>query len=224
MNLINSGIKDITWTGGEALLLDGLDQLLKIASDNKVKNKLITNGKLLTNKRIDDIYKYLDSITLSLDSICAETNLSLGRGRQHFIEIKRILDYLNKYDVKININTVVSKENLNDIRDIIIFLNNYKIYNWRLFKFMPLREKAVINQKKFDITLYEYEMIMKEVVLNSKCKNIYSRMKDDMIHKYILILANGDIVVSQEDLDIKIGNALNYNDLLNLEQNIEKIF
>lgn len=82
-----------------------------------IKNKIITNGKLLTKERIDKIYKYLDSITLSIDSIDNEINESLGRGKNHFQEVKNILDYIKfkNYDVKIRINSVICKYNITDI-------------------------------------------------------------------------------------------------------------
>ncbi len=209
-NLISSGINNITWTGGEALLLDRIDDLLKYSYEKGMKNKLITNGKLLTPDRIDKIYKYLDSITLSIDSIDDDINDLLGRGRTHFQEIKKILDYikLKKYDVKIRINSVVCKTNLNSIDKSISFLNNYDIYSWRVFKFMPLREKAVINKEMFDISMKEYHDIVKNLKEKSNIKNIDTRVEEDMESKYILILANGDIVITNNSRDEKVGNAL----------------
>ena len=128
-------------------MLNGVDELLKISHEKGIKNKIITNGKLLTKERIDKIYKYLDSITLSIDSIDDDINYSLGRGKNHFGEIKEILDYIKEknYDVKMRINSVVCKNNVNNFEDLTNFLNNYNIYSWRIFKFMPLREKAVIK-------------------------------------------------------------------------------
>ena len=148
-NLDDSDVNNITWTGGEALLLDGIDELLKKSYEKGIKNKIITNGKLLTKERIDKIYKYLDSITLSIDSIDDDTNYSLGRGKNHFQEIKDILDYikLKNYDIRIRINSVVCKNNLGKFDDLITFLNGYNIYSWRIFKFMPLRETAIKNKE-----------------------------------------------------------------------------
>ena len=217
-NLENSGIASITWTGGEALLLNGIDDLLKISYEKGIKNKIITNGKLLTRERIDKIYKYLDSITLSIDSINNDINDSLGRGRNHFEEIKKILDYIKekKYDVKIRINSVVCKNNIDDFKDLTNFLNNYDIYSWRIFKFMPLREKAVINKESFDVSLNNYNEVVKYIKLNSKIENIDTRIEEDMEKKYVLILANGDIVITNKGKDEKVGNALidSLNDLI----------
>lgn len=209
-NLIDSGIKRITWTGGEALLVDKIDKLLKLSFKNGIKNKIITNGKILTNDIIDKIYPYLDSITLSIDSIDKETNYILGRGVNHYSEIKRILDYIKikQYNVKIGINTVVCRSNLHNIEQLIGFLNSYNIYSWRIFKFMPLRETAVLNKEKFDISMDEYNSIIKNIKLNSNIGIIDTRIQTDMEQKYILILANGDIVMTNKGYDYKVGNAL----------------
>ena len=209
-NLENSGVTSITWTGGEALLLNGIDELLKISHEKGIKNKIITNGKLLTKERIDKIYKYLDSITLSIDSIDDDINYSLGRGKNHFEEIKEILDYIKEknYDVKMRINSVVCKNNVNNFEDLTNFLNNYNIYSWRIFKFMPLREKAVINKESFDIPLSIYDKVVSYIKTNSNIENIDTRIEEDMEKKYVLILANGDIVMTNKGKDEKIGNAL----------------
>ena len=209
-NLENSGVTSITWTGGEALLLNGIDELLKISHEKGIKNKIITNGKLLTKERIDKIYKYLDSITLSIDSIDDDINYSLGRGKNHFGEIKEILDYIKEknYDVKMRINSVVCKNNVNNFEDLTNFLNNYNIYSWRIFKFMPLREKAVINKESFDISLSIYDKVVSYIKTNSNIENIDTRIEEDMEKKYVLILANGDIVITNKGKDEKVGNAL----------------
>ena len=209
-NLETSGITSITWTGGEALLLNRIDDLLKISHDKGIKNKIITNGKLLTKERIDKIYKYLDSITLSIDSVNDEVNENLGRGRNHFSEVKEILDYIQekKYDVKIRINSVVCKTNIYAFTDLVDFLNNYNIYSWRIFKFMSLREKAKINKESFDISLNDYNNVVDYIKANSNVKNIDTRIDEDMEKKYVLILANGDIVITNNGTDEKVGNAL----------------
>ncbi len=209
-NLEESGINSITWTGGEALLLTGIDDLLECSYNKGIKNKIITNGKLLTKERIDKIYKYLDSITLSIDSVDDDINDSLGRGKCHFQEIKEILDYIKekKYDIKIRINSVVCKNNSSNFNELVDFLNNYNIYSWRIFKFMPLREKAIINKETFDISMNEYSKVVDMIKQQSKIKNIDTRIEEDMEKKYVLILANGDIVITNNGKDEKVGNAL----------------
>lgn len=191
-------------------MLDGIDDLLKLSYEKGIKNKLITNGKLLTKERIDKIYRYLDSITLSIDSIDENINEQLGRGKNHFSEIETILDYikLRKYNIKIRINSVACKLNLDSVNNLIPYLNNYNIFSWRIFKFMPLREKAITNKDYFDIDMDEYNSVIKKIKENSNIPNIDTRIQSDMESKYILILADGSIVVTDKGVDKKVGNAL----------------
>ena len=208
--IIDQNVTDITWTGGEALLLDYVDDLLRISSSNKVRNKLITNGQLLTNERIDRIGKYLDSITLSLDTTDDNINERLGRGYNHYKRVKEILDYLqSKYpNIKIRINSVICNYTKN-VDELIKFLNDYNIYSWRIFKFMPLRELAEKNKNEFSISKEEYDNIVKRIKQASNIKNIDTRIESDMEKKYILILADGSIIVTENGTDKKLGNALN---------------
>lgn len=210
-NLVESGVNSITWTGGEALLLKEIDKLIKFSHEYGIKNKIITNGKLLNKERIDKIYRYLDSITLSIDSVDDNTNEELGRGRNHYQEIKDILDYIKikNYDIKIRINSVVCKNNLNKFNGLIDFLENYNIYSWRIFKFMPLRETAVKNKDEFNVSMKDYNDVIKLIKERSSIKKIDTRIETDMEKKYVLILANGDIVVTENGIDKKLGNALN---------------
>ena len=73
---------------------------------------------------------------------------------------------------------------------------------------MPLREKAKANKEKFNINMDEYLNVVLKIKENSKIKNIDTRIEDDMEKKYILILANGDIVITNNGMDEKVGNAL----------------
>lgn len=212
MNLINDNITDITWTGGEALLYPGLIELIKIAHENGIKNKLITNGVLLVkNEKTREIFEYLDSITLSLDSVNNNINCELGRGENHYSNIKQILDFLNDKNIDITINTVANKKNINNIDELGKFLKNYNINAWRIFKFMPLRETAVTNKVDFEISEEQFEMSKDLFKKFNNIPNIEFRTNKDMENKYVLLVANGDIIQTENGKDVRRGNALYKN-------------
>ena len=60
----------------------------------------------------------------------------------------------------------------------------------------------------FHISMKEYHDIVKNLKEKSNIKNIDTRVEEDMESKYILILANGDIVITNNSRDEKVGNAL----------------
>lgn len=208
-NLIEDGVTDITWTGGEALIYENIEKLIKIAHQNGIRNKLITNGKILANSNME-IINYLDSLTLSLDSTNNEINKELGRGKEHFKNVKDILDYIkeNNSDIKLRINTVANKLNIDNMSEFILFLNEYNIYAWRIFRFMPLRETAVKNKNKFEISNDQFQSIKEKCNKECNITNIEYREEDDMESKYVLLVANGDIVITENGKDVIKGNAL----------------
>ena len=211
-NLIKDGVNNITWTGGEALLYPNLKELLKISQENGIKNKLITNGMVLAqNENMREILGYLDSLTLSLDTINDDTNEELGRGRNHFEEVKTILDYVKGKSLKVNINTVVSKKNINEMEQLGEFLNNYNISKWKFFKFMPLRETAERNKDEFAITDAEFEQTKNVFRHFGNIGETDFRQEKDMEDKYTLLIANGDIIKTEHGVDVKKGNALYQN-------------
>lgn len=208
-NLIEDGVTDITWTGGEALIYENIEKLIKIAHQNGIRNKLITNGKILANSNME-IINYLDSLTLSLDSTNNEINKELGRGKEHFKNVKDILDYIkeNNSDIKLRINTVANKLNIDNMSEFILFLNEYNIYAWRIFRFMPLRETAVKNKNEFEISNDQFQSIKEKCNKECNITNIEYREEDDMESKYVLLVANGDIVITENGKDVIKGNAL----------------
>ena len=211
-NFIRDGITDITWTGGEALLYPHIVDLVREAKENGIRNKLITNGMILAeNEETREIFNYLDSITLSIDSTNDKINGDLGRGTEHFNHVHTILEYLRNKNVKVNINTVVSRKNLDNLEELGNFLNNYNINLWRVFQFMPLRETAEKNREIFEIS--DQEFTNKKGVFKKfpNINNVDYRQEKDMEDKYVLLVANGDIIITENGKDVKKGNALYQN-------------
>ena len=206
-NIMTSGIKNVTFTGGEALLMPYLSELILFCSENDIKSKLITNGILFTDKFFNQIKNSLNYLNLSLDSISKATNLLLGRGGEHFENVKKCLSLVAGSQINLSINSVATKLNKDDLFGLAKFLSNKNISEWRIFKFMPLREKAKVNEKEFEISQEEYEKLINDLLSISNL-NIVTRQVEDFEKQYLLILANGDIVVTKDGQDIVLGNAL----------------
>ena len=218
--LAKLSVDKISWTGGEALLYPNLIELIKISKSYGIINNLLTNGKLLSKEKMIELEPYLDYITLSYDSNNKYTYKIMGRGEQHGKNVIQVLDFIkeNNINIKIKINTLVSKINKDEVIDVGKMLEKYNIERWRLFKFMPLRNCAICNSTNFEISDEEFSQVVSDVKsLYGQHIQISERNEDKIQSDYLLINSVGDFIITENMKDKKIYNIEeeNYNILKN---------
>ncbi len=109
--LIDHGLRKITFTGGEPLLREDLPEFIKFVKKHNVFCNIITNGLLLP-KRIEEI-KDVDVIVFSLDGPPEVHNPHRAPGLHD--KIINAMDICKEYNMKIFTNTVITKKNYNKL-------------------------------------------------------------------------------------------------------------
>lgn len=109
--LSEMGARIINLIGGEPLLRDDIDKLIKRVKDNGMICTVSSNVALLPEK-IDKV-KNVDNIDTSLDGV--KENNDKNRGDGTFKKTYRGIQCAIDNGIKINVNMVLTKHNLNDI-------------------------------------------------------------------------------------------------------------
>jgi len=215
--LKTAGVKTLNITGGEPLVREDTDVLIKKARDYGFNISLLTNGSLLLDK-YDKIVPYVDKVFLSLDSNDISIN-SKNRSRVGFSKILKLIERIAvEFPQKLTVRSVVTKNNMKNVEEFHNFLRErYNIKN--LIKNLALPNKI--------------EDIGKMVTLNwQKGKNpeeievIYNYVFCGAGRSTIAISPNGDIYPCQLLMynELKIGNVLNPNWLESLKSANLNIF
>ena len=219
-NISQIKIDKITFSGGEPLLYEDLFKLADyIKSKNpEIKLSLTTNGQMITDELFDRIINTFDWISFSIDSSNINVNDEIGRGKNH---LEKIIDLLDKFNnkIKLKINTVANKYNINDLENIYNIISKYQINRWKIFRFYPLR-KGKENENLFYLNESESQLVEEYVLRkqreNSKIKIHYNNLSE-FTTSYFNIYPDGSVENSKDE---NIGNLLcdDISTILNIKQ------
>ena len=144
----------ILFTGGEPLLEKKIFSLIDAANNNDYYTVLVTNGWLLNNENIINLFKTkLNLIMMSLDGSCPEIHDNLrgmpGSFNKIILACKKIVKYnrKSKHKIKIGITTVINAYNLIDVLNIIDLVEKTEYINhiWLQVVVAPLADKSIMN-------------------------------------------------------------------------------
>ena len=208
--LVEAGLKKISWSGGEPMLWKGIIDLIEYTKSKGIITMLITNGELLTKRRLDRLEKCLDWLNLPLEGSNAKMNELMTRKKGHFDRVIKLLERVKKKKIKLKINTVASRLNKDDIENIIPIIKDYRIKRWKLFQFYPVRWIGKRNMQLFALKESDFLRI-KEVILpmidKDKCMVVFET-NSDMDRSYFAIAPDAEVYVSHNYRDYFIGNLL----------------
>lgn len=147
----------------------------------------------------------IEKIGIPVDGYTTEQINTFRRGIT-LDETLEILSELDKYNLNICINTVVNKNNINDLKEIYKLINNYKnIVQWQLFQYSPIGDLGFKNRTSFEINQMDFLKEIKKLLNNNDSKiNIEGKSNSYRKLNYILVNSNGDVWIPNYNLSKSI--------------------
>lgn len=148
------GVENVVFSGGEPLLTKDILKIVKYAKEEcKFPNLiLITNGTIFNKKLLSELPKYIDVVSVSLDTYSSESEPFL-RDAGIFDKIMRSISWLIETGNKVNILPTIHHLNANDLEKYVELSNKLGVsisfsllsacYEGELLKYLPNKDDLI---------------------------------------------------------------------------------
>lgn len=150
-------INKILLTGGEPLFHKDICEIIEHITNLGIKADLVTNGTLLTEKKIKELERAgLKRIRISIDELGESSSLrSTENPNKLWITAKEIVE---KSNIEVCIHTVCSPSNVKELFEVYQKVLEVGAARWRVFD-LGYQGGAVGEREKFDFTSYYFDLI-----------------------------------------------------------------
>jgi len=189
--LSDMGTEKITLEGGEPFLYDKLEDLLKKFKEIGMTTSVISNGSLITERKLERLSEHIDWLTLSIDSTKEIVEKELGRGDgNHVSQVINLSRKVEELDVKLKLNTVVTKLNLDDdLTDLFLELNPERV---KMFQVLPIKNVNDSKVQNLEISEKEFrDFVNRHSEIEESGIKLIGELNQDMICSYLMLLPDG---------------------------------
>jgi MoaA/NifB/PqqE/SkfB family radical SAM enzyme/GT2 family glycosyltransferase len=152
-HLKKAGIDRISFTGGEPLIRKDIYEILQYAHKKNIRTFLCSNGTLINEDTVKKIVPYVSSVNISLDG--TKNIHEKLRGKGNFDKAVRAIKLLKKHKIHTTIATVITKENYEDIPNLMKFVAGLGV---DAIIFQPFAKNFLIKEKS------EFEFSQKDII------------------------------------------------------------
>ena len=146
----------IILTGGEPLLRNDIFDIIEYGSSKGLRLVMAINGTLLTEKNAQRIKNGgIKRVSLSLDGKDSRTHDAFRGVIGSFNSVMRAADILNGVDLPFQINTTVTRLNVDDLLDIYSLVKSIGAAAWHVFLLVPVGRGKSLKGKELDTEAYE---------------------------------------------------------------------
>ena len=139
-------LKQLTCSGGEPLMYPHIREAVKLAKDNGMIVHMITNGYFLTKKRAKELFEVgLTQVQINIDSIDPPKHDKIRGKKGSFKRAVEALKNAKEVGMTCVTQTVLIKENENEIINIFKFARNLGVQRCRVWDIVPSQGRAIEN-------------------------------------------------------------------------------
>lgn len=137
-------IKQLTCSGGEPLMYPHILDAVKLAKENGLIVHMITNGYFLTKERAQELYKAgLSQVQINIDSIDPAKHDRIRGKTDSFKKAIEALKNAKEAGMTCVTQTVLVKDNENEIIDIFKFARSIGVHRCRVWDIVPAEGRAL---------------------------------------------------------------------------------
>ena len=188
--LATAGFDKINFAGGEPTLCPWLPDLIRRAKELEFTTSMVTNGSCVTREWLNRVDGCLDWAAVSIDTLDPEKLKRMGRttrtGPLSEADYLRVIDILKQRDIRLKINTVVTRSNYDE--DLARFIANARPERWKLLQVLPVRGQ---NDGVIDNLVITHEEFARYVARNRYVESlgimVVPESNDLMTGSYVMV-------------------------------------
>lgn len=191
--IVESNIMEVTITGGEALLVKTLPEIVALLIENDIKVNIFTNAILLEKfeKELIDILGYIpfDSLDFFISIDGLEESHEKIRGKGTFKKTINNIKLVVSKGYRVTTNSVLSKLNYKDIPklyEMLCKIGVYKIQISNLIDSGSANSNMKLNKEEQDGFIKELKKVLRKLDMGSKL--LYAQMPDEECNSEIYLL------------------------------------
>lgn len=217
--ITKTGITRITISGGEPTCTPTFKKLIDYIYQSGLEIILHTNALLIDKALANFLSQRVTRVSLSLDG-SNETIAKMMRGSElSFQKTVEAIDMFSSLNTAINVKTLVTRINKDDIIKIGILLTDKDIEYWTLLEFNPIN-RGKLHKKSFYISDKAFDTIATNAKIQFPSIEIRTRLFKRKSKKYCFIAADGKVYTFVPDKGNVLVGDLFKVPLVNLLKNI----
>lgn len=140
------GFRTITFGGGDPFQYSYIGDLVRSAKAAGLYVHIDTHGKSLTGSQRTEslLVEAVDLVGLPLDGPTSKVHDCMRSSPGHFDVVMKRLRWLKRLDVRVKVNTIVSRRNVNSLLDLATSIQSLAPWRWSLYQYMPLGPGAAV--------------------------------------------------------------------------------